>query len=139
MGIPDKIGAARSVLKDWNHGKIPYFTVPPQDIEPDVAKGGAVVVSSFGAEFDLSKYDDQVLSSLKESDEMDFVQLLNDSKEEVSTVMERSKELANYLTIEDNDDDESMEEEESDDNDPEDNTVSRTKVSQAEDFDFNTM
>jgi len=138
-GIPDKIGAARSVLKDWNHGKIPYFTVPPQDIEPDVAKGGAVVVSSFGAEFDLSKYDDQVLSSLKESDEMDFVQLLNDSKEEVSTVMERSKELANYLTIEDNDDDESMEEEESDDNDPEDNTASRTKVSQAEDFDFNTM
>merc|ERR1719491_2888358 len=146
-GIPDKIGAARSILKDWNHGKIPYFTVPPQDIEPDVAKGGAVVVSSFGAEFDLSKYDDQVLSSLKESDEMDFVQLVNDSKEEVATVTERSIELANYLAKDakegkddDDDDDESMIEEDSDDDDDSDNnTAFRSKVSQAEDYDFNAM
>mmetsp|Transcript_50128 Transcript_50128/g.57892 ORF Transcript_50128/g.57892 Transcript_50128/m.57892 type:complete len:544 (-) Transcript_50128:59-1690(-) len=146
-GIPDKIGAARSVLKDWNHGKIPYFTVPPQDIEPDVAKGGAVVVSSFGAEFDLSKYDDQVLSSLKESDEMDFVQLVNDSKEEVVTVTERSIELANYLARDakegkDDDDDESMIEEDSDgddDSDNNNNTAFRSKVSEAEDYDFNAM
>jgi len=141
-GIPDKIGAARSVLKDWNHGKIPYFTVPPQDIEPDVEKGGAVVVSSFGAEFDLSKYDDQVLSSLKETDEMDFVQLVNDNKEEIVTVTERSIELANYLARdakEGKDDDESMIEEDSDDDDSDNNTAFRSKVSQAEDFDFNAM
>jgi nuclear GTP-binding protein len=28
-GIPDKVMAARLVLKDWNRGKIPYYSVPP--------------------------------------------------------------------------------------------------------------
>lgn len=28
-GIPDLIGSAVSVLRDWNSGKIPYFTKPP--------------------------------------------------------------------------------------------------------------
>lgn len=28
-GIPDLIGSAVSVLRDWNSGKIPYFTTPP--------------------------------------------------------------------------------------------------------------
>ena len=133
-GIPDKIGAARSVLKDWNHGKISYFTVPPADIEPDVSKGGAVIVSSFGAEFDLSKYDDQVLSTLKESDEMDFVQLVNDNTEDAATAIKRSKDVATYLN--DDDDDESMAEEDSDDD--EDKKV-RAQVSQADDYDFTAM
>jgi len=125
-GIPDKIGAARSVLKDWNQGKIPYYTVPPQDAAPDVSKGGAVIVSSFGAEFDLSEFDDAVLSSLKESDEMDFVELVNEDQAE----SDRSKELASYLAKDDDD----MEE----DGMEGDNTF-RSKVAQADDFDFDTM
>lgn len=28
-GIPDVPGAARSILRDWNAGRIPYYTVPP--------------------------------------------------------------------------------------------------------------
>ena len=28
-GTPDIIAAARHVLMDWNHQKIPYFSVPP--------------------------------------------------------------------------------------------------------------
>jgi len=127
-GIPDKIGAARSVLKDWNCGKIPYYTVPPKDAEPDVSKGGAVIVSSFGAEFDLSAFDDQVLSSLKDSDEMDFVELVNE--EEVEST--RVEELATYLAIGDN------MEEDSDDEMKDENTF-RSKVAQADDFDFKTM
>lgn len=127
-GIPDKIGAARSVLKDWNHGKIPYYTVPPLDAEPDVSKGGAVIVSSFGAEFDLSEFDDQVLSTLKESDEMDFVQLINEDQVET----ERSKELASYLTRDDDDMEDS-------DNDTEGDNAFRSKVAQADDFDFDKM
>mmetsp|Transcript_14808 Transcript_14808/g.27749 ORF Transcript_14808/g.27749 Transcript_14808/m.27749 type:complete len:547 (+) Transcript_14808:89-1729(+) len=148
-GIPDKKGAARCVLKDWNCGKIPYYTVPPQDAEPDVAKGGAVIVSSFGAEFDLSKYDDQVLSSLKESDEMDFVQLENaDDCQDVSIVAKKSKEIVNYLSKADMEDDEdddmeddSDEDEDEMEEDEEDNLVgsSRTKLAQAEDFDFSAM
>ncbi len=143
-GIPDKVGAARAVLKDWNTGKIPYYTVPPKDAEPDVAKGGAVIVSSFGAEFDLSKYDDQVLSSLKESDEMDFIALEND---DVSSNLEKkSKELAFYLSKEQEDDDEmedDSDDDEDDDDDDEDDMEEdeeeREKLAEAEDFDFNAM
>jgi len=29
-GIPDVDNAARTVLKHWNEGKIPFFTVPPE-------------------------------------------------------------------------------------------------------------
>ena len=121
-GIPDKIGAARSVLKDWNQGKIPYYTVPPEDIEPNVEKGNAVVVSSFGAEFDLSKYDDQVLSSLKENDELDFIKIIPDGEN-------------NDKMEEDDDDDD----DDDGNNDMEDDTNSRLKLSKADDYDFNTM
>lgn len=150
-GIPDKVGAARAVLKDWNQGKIPYYTIPPNDAEPEVQKGGAVIVSNFGAEFDLSKFDNEVLQSLKESDEMDFVAL-----EESLTpgqMGEKSQELAIYLKndgdndeMEDDDDDEDdddEEEEEEEDSDEEmetdDAKVARAKLAQADDFNFADM
>lgn len=155
-GIPDKVGAARSVLKDWNHGKIPYYTLPPKDAEPDVAKGGAVIVSSFGGEFDLSKFDDAVLKSLKESDEMDFVQLKDDTQGQAE-VARKSAELAHFLSGQgddmdgddddeddeeaDSDDDESMDEDDDNDDDGDANgaTVSRAKLAVADDFDFSAM
>eukprot|EP00980_Cylindrotheca_fusiformis_P022328 scaffold9191_cov114-Cylindrotheca_fusiformis.AAC.23 len=137
-GIPDKIGAARSVLKDWNNGKIPYYTVPPADAEPEVSKGGAVIVSNFGAEFDLSKYDDQVLSSLKESDELDFVRM----EEDITTgteMGEKSKEFVKYFSgngDEMTDDDD----EDGDDMDEDDDVLaSRAKLANAEDFDFDEL
>lgn len=149
-GIPDKVGAARAVLKDWNQGKIPYYTIPPNDAEPEVQKGGAVIVSNFGAEFDLSKFDNEVLQSLKESDEMDFVAL-----EESLTpgqMGEKSQELAIYLKndgdndeMEDDDDDEDDEEEEEDEEDSDeemetdDAKVARAKLAQADDFNFADM
>lgn len=129
-GIPDKIGAARSVLKDWNQGKIPYYTVPPRDAEPDVSKGGAVIVSKFGAEFDLSAFDDKVLSSLKESDEMDFVELVDGDRVE----SERTEELVDYFSKANNDANDDMEEDS--DDEMKDN---RSKLAQADDFDFQTM
>ena len=129
-GIPDKIGAARSVLKDWNQGKIPYYTVPPRDAEPDVSKGGAVIVSNFGAEFDLSAFDDKVLSSLKESDEMDFVELVDGDRVE----SERTEELVDYFSKANNDANDDMEEDS--DDEMKDN---RSKLAQADDFDFQTM
>lgn len=71
-GIPDKIGAARAVLRDWNSGKIPYYTPAPST---KLVAEDAVVVKSFGTEFDVTKYDAEIFESLKDSDEMDFVQL----------------------------------------------------------------
>jgi len=146
-GVPDKIGAARAVLKDWNHGKIPYYTVPPEDAEPEVQKGGAVIVSNFGAEFDLSKFDDQVLGSLKESDEMDFVELQESSPP--GTMGKKSKQLADFLQMEDGGDDD-MDDDDDDDEDhddssdedmetEEDGKAARAKLAQAEDYDFDAM
>ncbi len=146
-GIPDKIGAARAVLKDWNHGKIPYYTVPPKDAEPEVHKGGAVIVSNFGAEFDLSKFDDQVLQSLKESDEMDFVELTEATH---SNVMgKESRELASYLKNEGDDDDEMDDDDDVDDDEEEDDSdddmdmdeakAARAKLAQADDYKFDDM
>eukprot|EP00339_Tiarina_fusa_P001427 CAMPEP_0117019752 /NCGR_PEP_ID=MMETSP0472-20121206/15107_1 /TAXON_ID=693140 ORGANISM="Tiarina fusus, Strain LIS" /NCGR_SAMPLE_ID=MMETSP0472 /ASSEMBLY_ACC=CAM_ASM_000603 /LENGTH=536 /DNA_ID=CAMNT_0004724785 /DNA_START=97 /DNA_END=1707 /DNA_ORIENTATION=- len=141
-GIPDKIGAARSVLRDWNSGKIPYYTVPPKDAEPDVSKGGAVIVSNFGKEFDLSKFDDEVLKSLKESDEMDFVAIEEDGEQ--VAMGEKSKELAQFLAKggdsddemdDDGDDDESS----SDDEMDEEGAKERQKLATSEDFNFDDL
>ena len=146
-GVPDKIGAARAVLKDWNHGKIPYYTVPPKDAEPEVRKGGAVIVANFGAEFDLSKFDSQVLDSLKESDEMDFVELQGPSSEPMGG---NSQELASYLARDDDDmEDEDVENEDDDDEEDDDDDdeemdmdeskAARAKLAQAEDYSFDMM
>ncbi len=29
-GIPDRVAAGRIVLKDWNAGRVPFFTLPPE-------------------------------------------------------------------------------------------------------------
>merc|ERR1719491_1789429 len=120
-GIPDKIGAARSILKDWNQGKIRYYTTPPKDVEPDVSKGGAVVLSSFGAEFDLSAFDDKVLSNLKESDEMDFVELVNEPQA-----------MSNENSTDEHMEDDSVDE-------MKNGGTYRSKVAHADDFDFKSM
>jgi nuclear GTP-binding protein len=136
-GIPDKIGAARTVLKDWNQGKIPYYTVPPKDAEPDVSKGGAVIVSNFGKEFDLSKFDDEILKSLKESDEMDFVAIEEDEDKQAE-MGKKSKELARFLAKDGDSDDEMNDDDESDSDDDmeKEGANDRRKLANAEDFNF---
>jgi nuclear GTP-binding protein len=149
-GIPDKIGAARAVLKDWNCGKIPYYTVPPKVVDTDVSKGGAIVVSDFGAEFDLSKFDEQVLGNLKDGrDEMDFVQI--NQEDAGATQMCRDNQRLVQLLKGNKDEDEMDDEEGEDDSEnsdsdsddmdeDEDNTkVARAKLAQAEDFNFEDM
>jgi nuclear GTP-binding protein len=79
-GIPDKAAAARAVLKDWNGGKIPYFTVPPV-VDDSHKNADAVVVKEFAPSFDAM--DAAVLGTLQEAkDEMDFVQLDPSTKRE---------------------------------------------------------
>lgn len=51
-GIPDRQAAARIILQDWNRGKIPFFT-PPPDQKHEILE--SQIVSSFGNEFDLDK------------------------------------------------------------------------------------
>lgn len=49
-GIPDIESTAKSVIQDWNTGKIPYYTIPPkrQDIHVSTA-----IVSNYSKEFEL--------------------------------------------------------------------------------------
>lgn len=60
-GIPDLEGSAVSVLRDWNSGKIPYHTIPPQ-IHPSaaVSHGGDVMMEG-------QTGSDQVLNTLSEA------------------------------------------------------------------------
>ncbi|KAG7400903.1 Guanine nucleotide-binding protein-like 3 [Phytophthora boehmeriae] len=50
-GIPDRGAAARIVLQDWNRGKLPFFTPPP---DQSVEVLDTQLVTSFGAEFDVA-------------------------------------------------------------------------------------
>lgn len=45
--------AARTLLHDWNDGRIPYFTMPPQ--RDTHGHAAAAVVSALGQEFDVDQ------------------------------------------------------------------------------------
>jgi nuclear GTP-binding protein len=97
-GVPDKIMAGRLVIKDWNRGKIPYYSVPPKNDANTMAMdtaaassagGDAKIVTQFSEEFDVTKileaHDKELMEGLEDVDEMDFVQMnstAQDSKKE---------------------------------------------------------
>ena len=137
-GIPDKISAARTVLRDWNSGKIPYYTKPPQDTVMAAAdsnsKKTAVIVSKMSKELNLEKWDAEVMNSLKDRDELDFVQLKEGPR--ASSLMD--VDAVKFLKGDDNNDD-SEEESDDDDMDVEDGKESRANLKDAEDYDFDDM
>eukprot|EP00736_Rhodelphis_marinus_P002799 Rmarinus@m.27103 len=69
-GLLDLDGTARLVLVDWNSGKIPFYTVPPKDINANAMLGEATVVGKWAREFDMEKvFQDEekvIISSLPE-------------------------------------------------------------------------
>lgn len=52
-GVPDSMAAARSVLNDWNSGKIRYYTVPPEVADTQIS---AAIVMKDIEEFDIEKF-----------------------------------------------------------------------------------
>lgn len=52
-GVPNKTAAARSVLEDWNSGKIRYYTEPPEEGDSQVS---AEIVSQIAKEFDIESF-----------------------------------------------------------------------------------
>ena len=129
-GVPDKVAAARTVLKDWNNGKIPFYTVPPISLKPDVSND-AVVVSRFGKEFDFSKFDNDVLHNLKERDEMDFVKIEDGNKN--LDIGSASREAIQFFS--ENGGDMDTEGDGSD----EDKEAARKGLANAPDYDFDDM
>lgn len=87
-GIPDKMMAARLVIRDWNQGKIPYYSTPPTtEVEMGDSSASATdakIVSKFSEEFDVSKimaaHDRELMEGLEDVDEMDFVQMTSSSR-----------------------------------------------------------
>ena len=131
-GVPDKVSAARTVIRDWNGGKIPYYTMPPETtaLEGEDKTEGAVVVSSFADELDLQKLDAEVLKDLPE-DGMDYVKI-----EPVMPVnSEKVDKAARYLTAKAGHDDEESSSDEDEDMAMDDND----KAADAEDYDFEDM
>ena len=49
--MPDKAAAARIIVRDWNAGKVPFFTLPPHE----APKADAEVLRMYSEEFDLEK------------------------------------------------------------------------------------
>ncbi|KAJ3310925.1 Guanine nucleotide-binding protein-like 3 [Boothiomyces sp. JEL0838] len=69
-GIPDVESAARAIIQDWNQGRIPFYTVPP---ESGISKGPHVsseIVSGWSAEFSLDGLiDSEILEESKPTSE----------------------------------------------------------------------
>lgn len=151
-GVPDKIMAARLVLKDWNRGKIPYYSVPPTTMttnmktstSDDAKTGDAKIVSSFADEFDVNKileaHDKELMEGLNDVDEMDFVRMeatIHDS----SKKSKAAGEILDYLTNgkqEGEDDNEEEDDISSDEemDDDDDGAMANAKMEEAEDYDF---
>jgi len=67
-GVSDINGAAKLVLKDWNKGKIPYYTIPPEDTGIQLE---TTIVSDWGKEFDFNTvmdFESKVLEDLIDTD-----------------------------------------------------------------------
>ncbi|EDV48762.1 guanine nucleotide-binding protein-like 3 homolog [Drosophila erecta] len=56
-GVPDVVAAARSVLNDWNTGKIKYCTQPPEVQEEQSVHISASIVHSEAREFDVENFE----------------------------------------------------------------------------------
>lgn len=56
-GVPDVVAAARSVLNDWNTGKIKYCTQPPEVPENTNVHISASIVHSEAREFDVDNFE----------------------------------------------------------------------------------
>lgn len=147
-GVPDKVAAARAVLRDWNSGKIPYFTSPPSNEMSGAllsSTSDAVIVKAFGPEFDITKFDDQIMQSLEDSSKMDFVEMKEDkdanNNNNGQTVKAREAAIR-YLTGEnqdDDDDDEDMEEDDDDDEMDDQDETPRANLAGAEDYNFDDL
>lgn len=61
-GVFNMEEAARLVLKDWNSGSIPFYTLPPKG--PSKAHLGASVMQEWGKEFDINSVADKEQNQL---------------------------------------------------------------------------
>lgn len=102
-GVPDLLAAARSVINDWNSGKIRYYTVPPEAAPCQLS---AEIVTNVAKEFDIENFaatekmmlDDVEAAAAKFN--LNVVDpLLIDSTGPVQCAMDVDKNKVKYKTI----------------------------------------
>jgi len=98
-GIPDRDAAAKTVLNDWNSGKIKYFTHPPEEVEANVS---SEIVSSFAAEFSL---DDIAKAEENDMDTLPAVRPSETTGLAASAIVETAKEIEDEMEVEDSEED----------------------------------
>eukprot|EP00794_Sanderia_malayensis_P006030 gene6030-6731_t len=64
-GIPDTFAAAKSILQDWNSGKITFHTIPPER-KVDENHETASIVQYWGAEFDMKAIEKEEQEDMKD-------------------------------------------------------------------------
>lgn len=78
-GVPDVVAAARSVLNDWNTGKIKYCTQPPEVAETGTVHVSASIVHGDAREFDVDNFE------AMETDILDKFNVKNDEVMEITS------------------------------------------------------
>jgi len=134
-GIPDKMNAARTVLRHWNTGKIPFYTIAPKVESAPVVKENVAIVSQFDREMEL----DFMRSLEKDVDALDCVKVQSEGRRE-------NDGLVKMLVSDDVMEEEEEEEEEQKGNDESDSddsmeeeVIDSRRLEQAEDFDFQDL
>ncbi|KAF9348081.1 Guanine nucleotide-binding protein-like 3 [Mortierella sp. AD094] len=113
-GIPDIFSAARSILNDWNSGKIPFYTIPPATQHTPTA--AASMVEGWSKEFDIDTQEDvQVLASMKSTVDLKHAmamtaQELIEGEIDMGDAMDDSEDLGDDDTYGDDEGDMSMDE-----------------------------
>jgi nuclear GTP-binding protein len=69
-GTVDKTAAAKIILQDWNDGKIPYFTSPPER-KSDV-QGSSAIFANWSEDFDLTALDNEQAAVIETLDSVDM-------------------------------------------------------------------
>lgn len=100
-GIPDTVAAARSVLEDWNSGKIRYYTVPPEQPSCHIS---AEIVSQINKEFDIDSFvaeEKMMLDTFEGESAKKQIgdSLLIESSGPVTSLMEIEKEKEKQIKI----------------------------------------
>jgi len=129
-GIPDYKATARIILQDWNSGKIPFYTIPPERTGVHV---GASIVSTWGDVFNIndviSQEKSSVISTLQSGNGRVFMELAPGKNEDESQLIQQLKKPQSETDLDDVNEDISedkmeeengnkeVDEEEEDDND----------------------
>ena len=68
-GVPNVTEAAKTVLHDWNEGKIKYYVRPPKSSDDPASRAGAreaVLLSGYSKEFDIAELPEEDLRVLNQ-------------------------------------------------------------------------